>query len=83
MRQRILFPVTPAAHDALLLLQPPARLVTWLEATFAARERKGDTVPPEFRAWLERWEEVQQGAGLLSVLTDEEWNEIERAVKGE
>lgn len=75
--------MTPAAHDALLLLQPPARLVTWLEATFAARERKGDTVPPEFRAWLERWEEVQQGAGLLSVLTDEEWNEIERAVKGE
>lgn len=75
--------MTPAAQDALLLLRPPVRLVTWLEATFAARERKGDIVPPEFRAWLEQWAEVQQGAGLLSVLTDDEWAEIERIVKGD
>lgn len=70
-------PEAKAARDALLIYAPPARLVRWLERVFAAKAQQGQPVPPEFTAWLRRWEKLRNTRpGATSVLSDEEWEAL-------
>mgnify|MGYP001562244785 CR=1 FL=1 len=44
-----------AAHDTLLILSPPVRLIIWLDRIFEAKRAKGEEVPEAFDKWLQRW----------------------------
>lgn len=68
-------PTETAAHDLLLQLAPPVRLVGWLEATFAQRRAKGDEIPAEYCKWLERWQRIRsdQPSETVDYITAEEW----------
>ena len=62
------------AHDILLTLAPPVRLVAWLEAVFERKRSKGEEIPPAFMEWLVRWDDIRQGLpSPVDVLTAEEW----------
>lgn len=75
--------MTPAAQDALLLLAP-AQLVDWAGRVFAAKRRRGEEIPPTLAAWLERVQRLHAGdAGILEVMTEEEWEEVRDIVKGQ
>lgn len=67
-------PAAKAARDTLLTYRPPARMAKWLRDVFAAKRRNGETVPPEFERWLERWRKLENRApNELDLLTVEEW----------
>ena len=69
----------PVAIDSIMIMLPPSRLAGWLTRVFAAKEVKGEVVPPEFIKWLERMERIRLGITTeLSVLTDDEWRAINR-----
>lgn len=69
--------MTRPASDILCILAPPLRLVNWLDKVIPAREKKGETVPPEIKDWLDRWRDIRSHLpAVTDVLTDEEWNEI-------
>lgn len=70
-------PAAKAARDTLLTYRPPARMVVWFANVFAAKRRNGETVPPEFERWLERWRKLENRApNELDLLTVEEWEEL-------
>lgn len=65
------------ASDILLILAPPVRLVNWLETVFEQKRKKGEEVPANFLAWLERWHEIRAGLpSKIDLLTAEEWEQL-------
>lgn len=71
-----------SAHDLLLQLSPPIRLVGWLEKTFDAKAAKGEIIPPEFCRWLDRWRAIRgDGASEIDYVTAEEWAALGEKVK--
>ena len=72
--------ITPA-HDILLILAPPVRLVSWLETVFERKRERGEDIPAAFMEWLARWDDIRQGLpSPIDVLTVEEWAELEEIV---
>jgi hypothetical protein len=62
------------AHDLLLILSPPMRLIAWLETVWAAKQVKGEQVPENFLKWLERWKAIRSELpSEIDYVTDEEW----------
>ena len=70
-----------AAHDILLILAPPVRLVAWLETVFERKRERGEDIPAAFMEWLARWDDIRAGLpSPIDVLTVEEWAELEEIV---
>lgn len=68
---------TTPAHDILLALAPPIRLVTWLETVFERKRSRGEAIPPAFMEWLARWDDIRAGLpSPVDVLTAEEWEAL-------
>lgn len=73
---------THTAHDLLLTLAPPMRLVDWLEQVWAAKQAKGEPVPENFVKWLERWRTIRgELPSEIDHVTPEEWAAVGEKVR--
>lgn len=69
---------TPVS-DLLAIIAPPLRLVAWLELVFENKRTKGETVPDNFKVWLERWKLIRSDLpSSIDGATEEQWLELER-----
>lgn len=63
-----------AAHDLLIILSPPIRLIEWLERAFAAKQDKGEQLPTEYVRWLERWRVIRSDLpSEIDYIDEETW----------
>lgn len=70
-------PVALAAHDILLILAPPLALVDYLDRLWAAKQAKGETVPEQWRRWLERWKTIRSELpSEIDYVSAEEWQQV-------
>lgn len=75
------FQATPDSpvFDLLTIIAPPLRLVAWLELVFENKRAKGETVPDNFKVWLERWKLIRSDLpSSIDGATEEQWLELER-----
>lgn len=70
--------MSPAAHDALLLLLPLPEFVALMWEVLRKKWMRGDEVPSAWSAWLLRVQDIRQGhlVPVVACLTDEEWKEL-------
>lgn len=72
-----------AAHDILLILAPPTRLVDYLDRLWAAKQAKGEQTPEQWRRWLDRWKRIRSELGSdVDYVSDAEWAGVGERVRG-